>query len=252
MQDRVFKLLLEEDEVTWQSILYNLVKEEGMNPWDIDVSLLARRFIETVKQMKEADFRLSGKVVLAAAILLRLKSTRFVEEDLVELDRLISSTEDMSSDEFYDELEQLSSRPMTPDEMKRLIPRTPQPRKRKVSVYDLVNALEQALEVKKRRVMRSIPTMDFGYQAKKADVSLMIRQVYNRILTYFKLGRNKIYYHNLLPDGASKEDKVLTFIPLLHLTNERKLDLNQLEHFGDIQIFLKKNKAGIEKELGLR
>jgi segregation and condensation protein A len=222
-----------------------------MNPWDVDLTKLTKDYIDTVKQMKEADFKLSGKVVLAAAILLRLKSTRFVEEDLVELDRLISSTEDMSSEEFYEELENLQARPLTPEEATKLIPRTPQPRKRKVSIYDLVNALEQALEVKKRRVMKSIPAGNFAYQPIKMDVGLMVRQVYNKVLTFFKLGKKPIYFHHLLPDEAQKMDKVLTFLPVLQLTTDRKLDLEQKEQFGDIQLFLKKSKKQAEKELGL-
>ncbi|MDP7324463.1 MAG: segregation/condensation protein A [Candidatus Woesearchaeota archaeon] len=251
MQDRVFKLLLEEDEVTWQTILYSLVKDEGMDPWDVDVSLLSQKYIDTVRAMKKTDFRMSGKVVLAAAILLKLKSTRFVEEDIMELDRLISSTEDMSSEEFYNELEQLQARPQTEGEMKKLIPRTPQPRKRKVSVYDLVNALEQALEVKKRRVERSIPASQFEYDPIKMDVGLMIRQTYHKILSFFKLGKKQIFYHNLLPPEAKKQDKVMTFLPLLHLTNQRKLDLEQQEHFGDIKIYLKKNKKSVKNDLGV-
>ena len=251
MQERVFNLLMDEDEVTWQTILYNLVKKEGMDPWDVNVSQLAQKFLKTVKEMQETDFRLSGKVVLAAAILLKMKSVRFVEEDLLELDRIIASTEEMSQDEFYEELEQFGGKAKTPEEMKKLIPRTPQPRKRKVSVYDLVNALEQALEVKKRRVERSIPAGNFEYTPIRMDVGLMIRTTYNKILTYFKLGRDKLFYHNLVPEDAAKDDKVGTFIPLLHLTNSRKLDLDQQEHFGDIQIFLKRDKKQVKKQLGI-
>tara|TARA_B100000315_G_scaffold259880_1_gene317826 strand:+ start:1352 stop:1498 length:147 start_codon:yes stop_codon:yes gene_type:complete len=35
---------MDEDEVTWQTILYNLVKKEGMDPWDVNVSQLAQNF----------------------------------------------------------------------------------------------------------------------------------------------------------------------------------------------------------------
>ena len=110
---------MDEDEVTWQTILYNLVKKEGMDPWDVNVSQLAQKFLKTVKEMQETDFRLSGKVVLAAAILLKMKSVRFVEEDLLELDRIIASTEEMSQDEFYEELEQFGGKAKTPEEMKK-------------------------------------------------------------------------------------------------------------------------------------
>ena len=62
------QLLLDKDDVTWKQILYDLVRNEQMNPWDIDVSVLSQKYIETIKGLKQHDFRISGKVLLAAAI----------------------------------------------------------------------------------------------------------------------------------------------------------------------------------------
>ena len=157
MQDKIFDMLFHEQDVTWKNMILEAVKKEEMNPWDIDISALAKRFLEMVKQLKEMDFKISGKIILAAAILLRLKSNKLLTDDIGELDRLIAMSE-QTEEEFYDELESeeyLEKNRLLSDEDKyKLIPRTPQPRKRKVSVYDLVEALSQALEVKKRRVKR--------------------------------------------------------------------------------------------------
>ena len=71
-QDRVFELLFEEDEITWQSILFNLVTKEQMNPWDIDIATLSKKFMDMLKKLKEMDFSVSGKIILASALLLRL------------------------------------------------------------------------------------------------------------------------------------------------------------------------------------
>ena len=148
-QDVVFNLIFKEDELTWQSIIYELVKKEEMNPWDIDISLLSQRFIEMIKTLKEMDFRISGKIILAAAILLRIKSNRLVGEDLNQLNRLIAMSE-ATEDDLFDALEDEFSGEITKmsfeegDDRFKLIPRTPQPRKRKVSVYDLVEALKKA------------------------------------------------------------------------------------------------------------
>ena len=131
MNDKLFAIIFEKDEVTWQNMLYELVKEEGMNPWDIDVSLLTRRYIEMLKKLKEVNFRVSGKVVLAAAILLKIKSTRLVREEIGELDRLLSPHEEESAEEFYDDLEKAHEQQQ---EFPELIPRTPLPRKRKISI----------------------------------------------------------------------------------------------------------------------
>src|SRR3972149_9551593 len=88
--DRIFSILFSKaDEITWQTIIFDLVKTEQMDPWDIDVSTLTQKYIDMLRTIKEHDFRVSGKVLLAAAILLKLKSNKLVGEDLSELDRLL-------------------------------------------------------------------------------------------------------------------------------------------------------------------
>ncbi len=247
--ESIFKLIVEEDELTWQTILYDLVRTEQMDPWDIDISLLTQKYIELVKQLKQMDFRISGKVLLAAAILLKIKSNRLVGEDLDALDRLISASEQGDEEAFFDVLEE--TRGEADAEKARLIPRTPQPRKRKVSIYDLVDALQQALEVKKRRVLSGAPITQFEIPKKGIEITLVVRDIYKKIKDFFVLHkRAKLTFSNLVP-SQNKEDKVYTFIPLLHLTHERRIDLWQYEHFGEIEIELLKTKRQVDKELGM-
>jgi len=235
--ERIFQILYKEDEVTWQSLLYELVKKEGMNPWDINISLLTKKYIDTIKKLKELDFRISGKVLLAAAILLKMKSNRLLNEDISEFDRLITEEE-----ELVEELDLEEQQQYKPGERPILIPRTPQPRKRKVSIFDLVNALEKALEVKQRRVLNSIPPMDVKIPERKRDITEVIREVYSRIKSFFMINSQKKLTFTQLVPSQKKEDKIFTFIPLLHLTNQRKVNLEQKEHFGEIEIMLNTQK----------
>ncbi len=242
--DKILELLIDKDEITWQTIIYDLVKSEEMNPWDINVSLLTQRYMETIKKLKELDFRVSGKVLLAAAILLKIKSNRLIGEDLNQLDRLFAS-EDAEEELYEEEAEQPHL-----DEKPELIPRVPQPRKRKISVYDLVNALEKALEVKKRRVMHSIPPTNINIPTKTRDITTVIKDVYGRIKLFFaKNSKGKLTFSQLIPSD-SKEDKVYTFIPLLHLATppKRKIDLEQYRHFGEIDVMLRADTE-VGKEL---
>tara|TARA_B100000315_G_scaffold167185_1_gene155701 strand:- start:59 stop:808 length:750 start_codon:yes stop_codon:yes gene_type:complete len=241
---RIFQILYSKDEVTWQALLYELVKKEGMNPWDINISELTKKYIDTIKKLKELDFRISGKVLLAAAILLKVKSNRLLNEDLSELDRLLTEEEDLA-----EELDLEEQQHYEPGERPILIPRTPQPRKRKVSVFDLVNALEKALEVKQRRVLNSIPPMDVKIPEKKIDITQIIREVYSKIRSFFIINKQKTLTFTQLVPSKSKEDKIYTFIPLLHLTTQRKVNLEQKEHFGEIEIILNTEKE-VDKELG--
>jgi len=243
--ERIFQLLYEQDEVTWQSLLYELVKKEQMNPWDVDITALTKRYIETIKELKELDFRISGKVLLAAAILLKIKSNRLLNEDLSELDRLLTQEE-----ELIDELD-LEQPQRVNEEKHPIIPKTPQPRKRKVSVFDLVKALEKALEVKQRRVLNSIPPMDVKIPERKKDISQIIKEVYGKIKVFFSINSQKSLTFSQLVPSKTKEDKIFTFIPLLHLTTQGRVTLNQEQHFGEIEIILK-SEEDVNKELGTK
>jgi len=250
-QDRIFSILFQEDEITWKNIIYDLVRTEGMNPWDINISEIAHKFLGMLRKLREMDFRISGKVVLASAILLKLKSDKLLEEDIAAWDNMISSMEDPG--ELLDELGLEGGTPkrekiLAPG----LMPRTPQPRKRKVSVYDLIEALEKALEVEYRRPVYVEPTVKFKAPERLIDMGELIQDVYQKVETYYysngkqdeKGQAHKLTFSELIPSD-SKEDKVFTFIPLLHLENQRKVDMYQEIHFGEIEIELLKNNANL-------
>jgi segregation and condensation protein A len=241
MNNRIFNLLVESDEISWKSMIFDLVKKEKLNPWNVDVSSLSERFIETLKEMKILNLKVSGKVVLAASILLRLKSSRLLGEDLDDFDRLIAGAE-VDEEEFYDELSQeLARGEVVPKEKFNfsLLPRLPQPRKRKVSVFELVNALEKALEVKQRRILRSVKP-DVKIPEKTFNIGKAIFDLELRIKNLSSIN-DSVKFADLLRDG-SKEDIVLTFLPLLHLSNQGVISLEQKSSFEDIFIFVGGNK----------
>jgi len=236
MQEKIFNLLFNEDEITWQNIIYDLVNSEQMNPWDIDISQITHKFIERLKHLKQMDFRISGKIVLASAIMLKIKSNRFLVHDMNAFDSLIASQQ-MDEEAFYDELHGVGQPAVAREEVRPLMPRTPQPRKRKISVYDLVTALEKAMEVQNKREINKANAPIVEIPQKSLDISIVIKEVYGKITSFFKKNNNKLTFTQLLP-SETKEDKVLTFIPLLHLDNQRKIDLLQRQQFSEIQIKL--------------
>ena len=179
-------MLVDQNEISWKSMIHDIVTTEGMDPWNVNISLLVDKFIERLNKYKNIELKVSGKVLLAAAILLSIKSKRLVGEDLNEFDRLIATNE-VSEGEFYDSLEQELSagEKIAIEHNYELVPRTPQPRKRKVSVYDLVKALEKALEVKNRRFMRN-PEVEMKIPEKKIDISLAIKNLYDKITGFFQ------------------------------------------------------------------
>lgn len=244
MQDKILSLLVEQNDIGWKSIIYDLVKQEGMNPWDVDVSALADAYILHVKQLKY-DLKVSGKVILAAAILLKIKSKRLISDDINEFDRLIATD---STEQFYDELEQQ----LTTGERQAIMqnielnPRTPPPRPRKVSVYDLVKALEKALEVKKRRLLNTIIPPELNKPARHFDLGESTHALHQQILNYYATNNTRLTFAHILQPCHTKTDKIFTFIPLLHLSHQQKIQLTQEQHFGDIHISLPEEQPHAE------
>jgi segregation and condensation protein A len=233
-------MLLKKDELTWQDILYDLIKSERMDPWDIDVSQLSKRYLEIVRKLEKTNFFVSGKVVLASAILLKIKSTKLLTEDISNFDSKLYSQEE---DEDY--TEQLDDQEFEQDSQPRLTIKTPIARKRRVSLNDLVDALEKALEVDTRRKVRKQDDYleeDLAMPVKKVDVGKKIKEVYSKVTNYFKIKQSNLTFTQLLPSN-SKEDKVYTFIPLLHLENQNKVGMHQKDSFEEIYISLKNLKT---------
>ena len=236
MQDQILDMLLKEDEITWQTILFDLIKTEKMNPWDIDISILTHRYIEIVKKLQEINFSLSGKVILAASLLLKIKSDKLLSENILAFDNLMYDHEELENPDDFIQEEQ--GRLVNP----KLTIKTPQTRKRKVSVNDLVFALERALEVEKRRKQRYIREAEIPdhirVPEKKIDLGDKIKDIYEKIKSFLKK-ENKVTFTQLLP-SQGKEDIIYTFIPLLHLDNEKKIHIYQEKPFEEIDITIKK------------
>lgn len=242
MQEQIFDLLLQQEDVTWKSLLYDLVQQEGMDPWNINITLLTQKYIQVIKEMKEHDFRISGKILLAAAILLKIKSTHLLENDIAKLDLLISQAED-EEDIEEDLFSSMAERSKRDPNQYTLIHRTPQPRQRKVSIQDLVEALQRTMKTKKRLLAQQRPAK-FKMPKKGTDIMEVIRDIYHKISYYSKKDKSKtITFTRLLPSRPKRHDKVFTFLPLLHLENQHKVATTQREAFAEIHINLCNGKS---------
>ena len=234
MQEKLYNILMQKDEITWQTIIYDLVRTGEMDPWDIDISILSQRYIATIKTLQEHNFFLSGKVLLASAILLKLKSERLITEYIARLDNQLFPPE-----EFLEESG--DNKKIVFDANPRLTIKTPQARKKKVSINDLISALEKAMEVNQRRIIKRaelerIPD-NLIIPEKGININQLIKELYNKIINIFKK-QQTLTFTQLVGNG-NKEEKIRTFIPLLHLDTQEKINLNQEKAFEEINITLK-------------
>ncbi len=233
-QEQIHDLLFGE-KLSWQAIIYDLINTEQLNPWDVDIGLLANKYLEKVRELEEANFFVSSKVLLAASLLLRIKSEIILNQDLPSLDDILFGKKEEKA--YHQERIELD------DDLPDLIPRTPLPRFRKVTLQELMAALGKAIKTENRRIKKEIL---FRQQEKETGVSLpkgtfnlqdKIRGIYSKLKHIFSNQEERLAFSQLLE--LSNEEKIPVFVSLLHLDNQQKVWLEQEGHFEEIWILLK-------------
>ncbi len=233
-QEQIHGLLFG-DKLSWQSIIYDLINSEQLDPWDIDICMLANKYLEKVRVLEEANFFVSSKVLLAASLLLRLKSEILLNYYIPSLDDILFGKKE--------EKHYVQERIELDDEVPDLIPRTPLPRARRISLEELMSALGKAIKTENRRIsrvvverQREIDTIVFIPKG-RIELKKQIDVLYNKLEETFSQGEEKVTYSNII--GNQPDDKIANFLPLLHLDNQHKIFTEQENHFDEIWIWLK-------------
>ncbi len=200
----------------WQEVIASIVVEEGMDPMSIDIIRLADSFMIYLHRMKKFDFRVPARFILIASVLLRMKCEMMLEEEMKK-----------------EELEKERIPPINVDDVPSLSPPILRRPTRKVTLNELVNALNKALEFKERketsklRMRRAVENLI----EPEEDIEIRINRIFDEILrqgTYIR-------FSDLVPVWKRKEI-VDTFIPLLHLSQRGKVECEQEGFFKEIMI----------------
>ncbi len=206
----------------WGEVLRNLTTD--MDPWDIDLAVLNKRLTEHIEHMRRIDLRIPAKILLAAAIIYKLKSeaiSAFEEEVLPEEDLF---SEDFALDE---EMPAIDKNIVIPP-IQLPLQRAP---RRKITIDELVNALDKAMNIKTRREAREFFQMDLA----GVDLSKSIEELYEKVCTFMLKGE-QITFSRLLGIESTKENKIRAFNSMLHLASEGRIVCSQPKLFGEIQI----------------
>ncbi|NMB67051.1 segregation/condensation protein A [Candidatus Woesearchaeota archaeon] len=233
-QEQIQDLLFSR-ELSWQEIIYDLINTEQLDPWDIDLIVLTDKYLEKIREMEEADFFISSKVLLAASLLLRIKSEILLNKYVRSIDEILFGKKEEKKSEF--------ERIELDEEIPELIPKTPLPRFKRVSLQELIDSLNMAITTENRRIKKQITVKNairessFSLPKKKISIKDKINEVYNKLLNIFKTKTEKKISFNEF--NISKDEKVFSFLPLLYLEDQKKIWLEQPVPFEEISIWLK-------------
>lgn len=223
-------------EIGWQEIIYDLINTEQLDPWDINISVLADRYLQKIKELEE-DFFISSKVLLAAAFLLRIKTETLLNKYVSSIDEILfgKKAEETPIEEMDFDTEDIPA----------LIPSSPLPRFRKVSLQELMESLGKAIVTENRRIKKEISSHNFLKQAaifvpkNKFVMKDKMNEVSQKMKDFYSShGLSRVSFNELI--GKNMEERIISFVMLLHLENQRKIWLEQPVHFGEIYIWPRK------------
>lgn len=234
-QEQIHDLLFNK-EIGWQEIIYDLINTEQLDPWDIDIIMLTDGYLEKMGKLEEADFLVSSKVLLAASLLLRIKSEILLNHYIKSVDEIL-----FGKKEIYKPLERIELDEEIPD----LVPRSPIPRHKKVTLQELMESLNKAIKTENRRINKEIINRNalretgIALPKRKFSITDKIKDLYAGLTVHFEKNKmsKKVSFTKFI--GEDKEERIISFAPLLHLENQKKIWLDQEVHFEEIYIWLK-------------
>lgn len=227
-EEKILNLVVRDH--SWEQIIFHLIESENLDPNDVDLEILAKSFVNYINKLEELDFHIPAKMIIIAAVLLRMKSDKLgFEKDLV-----------MPEVEQKPEpIEKIETLPLS-------VPLRRQPR-RKVSVQELIEALRRIVETKERKE-RKFMRMQDRIEIAEEDVTERIDRLYSKIAWVLdRLYGSPLPFSKLVGDWKRK-NVVKNFIPLLQLAHQGKLDIEQEDWFKEIMITKKIQNNQNEEE----
>jgi chromatin segregation and condensation protein Rec8/ScpA/Scc1 (kleisin family) len=200
----------------WQEILTTIIVEDGMDPLNIDITHLADKFMTHLTTLQKFDFRVPGRFILIASILLRMKCETMLDEDI--------KKEDIKGEEIP---------PLDISNVPDLTPPIMRKPTRKVTLTELIGALNKAFEFREKKEIKKFNLVNRVERLiePEEDIEEKIQRVMNRIVSR----EGTMTLRDIVPDW-NKRDIVDTFLPVLYLSNRGTIHCEQEEMFSDIKI----------------
>lgn len=230
-------------------ILVNMAKRNELDPWNVNIVDVTDRYLHHLVELKQNNLRLTGRTLLFAAILLRLKSDVLegIDPLMLEEDAIAEFDEDYDDPDFYD-MEHLATRAniIPIDEALERRTSVKLNRKRVVTLKDLIKQLEFYEELERKRSLKNaherakrrvrsyanLTPQDIINLAHDEYIEDSVKRLYCLLERLFE-SSEKI---NLTELATAGMDRISTYIALLFLSADGRVDLVQDEFYSDLYV----------------
>ncbi len=234
-------------------ILVHLAKTGKIDPWNIDIGEVTDQYLQILGELKSHDLKLTGKTLLYAAILLRMKSDslagiNFMAEEAFQDDETDGDFLELGLESAHKPLGKIALAFEALDRVIRRRTSVKQPRNRKVTLNDLIHELQKYEELeRKRRLRETVERAERRRMYNFADLSSeeivelaheeFIEDTIFRmqgLLERFFTQDEAISLSQLVEEG--KIDRVSAFIALLFLAARGEVDFQQETFYSELYI----------------
>ncbi len=212
---------------SWEQIIYQIVAWEGIDPWNVNIVSLSDAFLKFIDKVKELDFRVPAKYIIISSVLLRMKSDHLDFLDIISGGEIMY--EEANGHGEIKERERFEINPIT-------LPIRRMP-KRKIAVSELVDALKRALKTEERREIKGIRARK-QIVINEEDITKRIEELYSRINGLITSMKGEEITFSKLVSKWDRKEVADTFLPLVYLDHNKKVECRQEKFFDEI--FIKK------------
>lgn len=232
-------------------ILVSMAKTGKINPWNIDIVDITDKYLAQLFQMKSQNLRLTGRTLLFAAILLKLKSNVLENIDIVEFEGVnegagfdeFELNDDFNADDYDD---YVPNNVISIDEVLQRRTSVRLNRNRVVTLRDLIRQLEfyemidkkqslkNAHERAKRRVRSyaNLSADDIVNLAHDEYIENSVQRLRENLEQIF-MREDRIELNELTLLGM---DRISAYIALLFLSANSDYELVQDEFYSDLYV----------------
>ena len=229
-------------EYTWEQIMYGMVAWEGLDPWNVDICALSESFLVYLSSMKDFSFHIPSKFVIISAMLLRMKS-KYISYVTDEIEKAQKQEEEMIEQEITNALRENEGEILQIASIE--VPPKRRPT-RKVVLPELVMALKHALNTHERKEARKT-MLRSRINMKSDEITRRIALLYERINELLgRMNRKEMHFSELVMKW-DKQNIINTFLPVVYLDNQKKIEAIQEEMFRDITIKKREKEARSKK-----
>lgn len=220
-------------EQPWEETLEALTAD--MPAEEVDICVLTDRYKEYIDQLQEYDLKVPARAIRVCAALLKMKATAVYFEDEEEEEEMMEDPMAFEDEEMIEEDQGRNPDLEMGPELDMPVKAKP---KRRVQLDELKDSLRSALEIKEQRQERQNERaeMDDVFEMDEERLTDKIDSLFDRIKGMISDETKQEVEFEKIVESNDTEEKIEKFKHILHLENDRKVDVIQEEFFDDLKV----------------